>query len=195
LSAEGPAALSTRRLATEVGTSTMTIYTHFGSMGDLHAAVRREGFARIAQAVTARVATDDPVADLAGSALAYLDAALTEPELYRAMFTHRPPSGDDAGSGVFDLLVVRVGRCVEDGRFPDADPSKCAAWAGELWAAIHGLVALGLAGTVPDDQLRPLAADVVYRFAVGFGDDREAARRSVDSGADGRDLDGVGDGS
>jgi AcrR family transcriptional regulator len=31
----GPAALTTRRLAAEAGTSTMAIYTHFGSMSEL----------------------------------------------------------------------------------------------------------------------------------------------------------------
>jgi AcrR family transcriptional regulator len=181
LAAEGPAALSSRRLAGEVGTSTMTIYTHFGSMSELHSAVRREGFTRIASALETRVDTDDPVADLAASVLAYLDTALAEPELYRAMFNHRPPPGDDAGSRIFDLLVVRIRRCVDAGRFPGADPSRCPAWAGEVWAAVHGTVTLGLAGIIPDDQLRHLLADTLFRLAVGFGDEPGAARRSADA--------------
>jgi AcrR family transcriptional regulator len=181
LATEGPGALSTRRLAGAVGTSTMTIYTHFGSMSELHAAVRREGFARLALALEARADTDDAVADLVACGLAYLDAALAEPELYQAMFNHRPPQGDDAGSGVFDLLVVRTRRCVDRGRFPDADPSRCPTWAGEVWTAVHGTVTLGLAGIIPDDQLRHLLAGTLYRLAVGFGDYPDAAQRSVDA--------------
>ena len=48
LAADGPSALSTRRLATEVGASTMAVYTHFGSMDQVRQAVRQDGFARLA---------------------------------------------------------------------------------------------------------------------------------------------------
>ena len=48
LAEEGPAALTLRRVATEADTSTMSVYTHFGSMPDLAEAVVAEGFARLA---------------------------------------------------------------------------------------------------------------------------------------------------
>ena len=48
LAVDGPGALSTRRLATETGTSTMAVYTYFGSMDGLRRAIRAEGFARLA---------------------------------------------------------------------------------------------------------------------------------------------------
>lgn len=176
----GPAALSTRRLATEVGTSTMRIYTHFGSMTDLHAAVRREGFDRLAGALRAQADTGDPVTDLAAAALTYLRAALAAPELYRAMFNHRPPPGDDAGTDIFALLTDRVSRCLEAGRFPDADPARAAVWAGELWTALHGTVTLALSGILPAGQPGLLLADMIFRLAVGFGDGQVAARRSIE---------------
>ncbi|MGH8570384.1 MAG: helix-turn-helix domain-containing protein, partial [Gammaproteobacteria bacterium] len=46
LARDGPDALTTRRLASEVGTSTMALYTHFGGMDDLRRAVRLEWFER-----------------------------------------------------------------------------------------------------------------------------------------------------
>jgi AcrR family transcriptional regulator len=49
---EGREALTLRRLAAGVGTSTMAVYTHFGGMDDLRRAVRREGFARLASTST-----------------------------------------------------------------------------------------------------------------------------------------------
>ncbi|MFT4217283.1 MAG: TetR/AcrR family transcriptional regulator [Micropruina sp.] len=182
LGAGGPGELSTRRLAAEVGTSTMRIYTHFENMDDLHAAVRREGFARLAGAVRDAEGVDDPVAELAAGSLAYLDAATAEPELYRAMFNHRPPPGDDAGQQLFDLLAGVVRRCIEAGRFVDADlaPPACA---GEIWAGLHGMVTLALAGILAPDALRFLLTDNLFRLAVGFGDDPEAVRRSIDAAA------------
>lgn len=44
LAKEGAAGMSTRRLAAEVGVSTMALYTHFGGMDGLCREARREGF-------------------------------------------------------------------------------------------------------------------------------------------------------
>ncbi len=181
LAEEGPTALSTRRLATEVGTSTMAIYTHFGSMSELHAAVRREGFARLAAAMEQSTGADDPVAKLADGCAAYLRAAVGEPELYWAMFNHRPPTEDDAGGEVFAKLRQGVDDCVEAGRFSDPGPDGSFLWAGEIWAALHGLIVLTLARTVTDQTVRFMLADLLLRLCVGFGDDAAGARRSIDS--------------
>lgn len=183
LAAEGPAALSTRRLAAEVGTSTMTIYTHFGSMSDLHAAVRREGFFRLAAAVAAAAAAvvDDPVANLVAGCTAYLQVVVDEPELYWAMFNHRPPVGDDAGSDLFELLRHRLDECARQGRLLDSDPATRATWTGEIWAALHGVAVLALSGVVATDAVRFMSSDMLFRLLVGYGDDPVSARRSIDA--------------
>ena len=46
LAEEGRPAVTARRLATEAGTSTMAVYTHFGSMEELFVQMCQEGFAR-----------------------------------------------------------------------------------------------------------------------------------------------------
>ena len=138
LAAEGPGALSARRLAAEVGTSTMAIYTHFGGMTALHAAVRREGFSRLTAAFDGAATSVDPVTALAAGCLACLDAAAREPEAAWALFNHRPPEGDDAGAELFRILLRRVEDGVRSGRFPDAEQSRVGAWAGQVWAAMHG---------------------------------------------------------
>ena len=48
IATEGADGLTLRRVADEVGTSTMAVYTCFGGMPELRRAVRREGFARLA---------------------------------------------------------------------------------------------------------------------------------------------------
>lgn len=180
LAADGPGALSTRRLAAEVGTSTMAVYTHFGSMDQLHRAIRREGFARLAAKLDATARTEDPVADLAAAGLTYFSSGLADPELYRAMFTVRPPVGDDdAGDGIFQHMVGMVQRCIDAGRFHPAGSSLVRAWAGEIWTMQHGLVTLALTGILPAGQIEFLLTDMTYRLAVGYGDDPAAARRSA----------------
>ena len=97
------------------------------------------------------------------------------------MFTDRPPVGDDAGMAVFQRLTEMVSRCVDAGRFDSAEVSLIQAWAGELWTMSHGMVTLALTGLIPEEQVRFLLADMTYRLAVGYGDERAAARHSIDT--------------
>ena len=44
LEAGGPEAVQARKLAAEIGASTMAVYTHFGGMAELFEALIRDGF-------------------------------------------------------------------------------------------------------------------------------------------------------
>lgn len=183
LAAEGPRALSARRLAGEAGATTMAVYTHFGSMDEVRRAVREDGFSRLAASLDALAPTADPVADLASGALTYFANGLAHPELYRAMFVDRPPQGDDtAGEPTFQHLLAAITRCVDAGRFEQADAKTLPLWAAEIWTAQHGMVTLALSRILPADQVRYVLTDMIYRLFVGFGDDPDAARHSIERG-------------
>lgn len=179
----GSTALTTRALAAEAGTSTMAIYSRFGSLAEVHQAVRVDGFERLGHDLEAAGESGDPVADLAALAVSYYGFALDNAELYRAMFADRPPGGEDAGAGVFAQLAGVVDRCVADGRFVADDAAASTGWAAQVWVALHGMVVLALAGVQPGDRIRALLADMLYRLALGYGDDPQAARRSVALGS------------
>src|SRR5438132_1597400 len=85
ISEHGTGGMTIRTLASEVGTSTMAVYTHFGSMEELVREVRREGFARLAAFQASVRPTDDPVADVAAQGIAYYFNAIVNPALYRVM--------------------------------------------------------------------------------------------------------------
>lgn len=164
LAGEGPAALSTRRLAREVGTSTMAVYTHFGGLPELVRAVVREGFARLGQHLDAVPETDDPLADLAALGEAYRANALANPHLYAVMFGSASLGGYrlhddelDEGRYTFDVLVAATKRTIDAGIFRTGDPQDVAA---QLWAATHGFVMLELAGYF-DARREPDAVDKV----------------------------------
>src|SRR5471032_1987344 len=98
LHSEGPQALTTRRLADAVGTSTQAIYTLFGGKEGIVRAMYREGFDRLEQCL-ADVPDADAPAYLLGLGRAYRTAALRSPHYYDVMFG-RPvpefePSADD----------------------------------------------------------------------------------------------------
>src|ERR1700722_3869483 len=68
---EGRQGLTLRRLASEVGTSAVAIYTHFGGMDELRREARREVLARLRDELDTVKTTRDPVADLSMPGLAY----------------------------------------------------------------------------------------------------------------------------
>lgn len=187
LAAEGPSALTTRRLAAEAGTSTMAVYTRFGSLLDVHRAVRADGFARLEARLEALPDTEDPVADLVVAAMVYLDFALAEPHLYRAMTVDQPPPKEhatdpDPGAPVFTLLTRHVRRCLDAGRF-HGEPDLVTMWAAQLWTMQHGMATLALANTIAPDQIRAVLEDMAERLCLGYGDDPPQARRSVAAAA------------
>jgi AcrR family transcriptional regulator len=174
---EGREALTLRRLATEVGASTMAVYTHFGGMDELRREVRREGFARLAAHLAAVERTDDPVADLIVSGFAYYTNAVTNPNLYRAMFMDGPRDDKDSEIGLdtFETLVVLVARCIDEGRFDPAEPRDLAT---TIWAMAHGVISLELAGMLPDENAVQTLRSGARSLLLAFGDALPAIERS-----------------
>ena len=175
---QGAAGLTLRRLAREVGTSTMVVYTHFGGMDELRQEVRREGFSRLAEHLDAVVPSRDPVFDLGLLGWAYCRNALTNPNLYRVMFMEvTEPGGPVIGYDTFETLVKAVDRAAQAGRFT---PGNEVERARQVWALSHGTLALHLANLLTvEDVLETLWQGAVNLF-VGFGDEPRATRRSME---------------
>lgn len=151
LAAEGPAALSTRRVAGEAGVSTTAVYNLFGDKAGLVREMFLAGFERLAAAFAAVPRTGDPVADLLALGRAYRASALANPHLYELMFGRPVPQFQpDAETGAlirptFDTLVAAVARCVEEGAFAPAEPHDVAV---KINALAHGLCSLELRGAL-----------------------------------------------
>ncbi|OQO92543.1 hypothetical protein B1813_10190 [Saccharomonospora piscinae] len=195
LAAGGPEAVQARRVAAEVGASSMAVYTHFGGMPDLVDAVVREGFERLDRRLAAVSRSDDALCDAVTLGLAYRAEALENSQLYRLMFgitavsaSRRGQRTDLLGTGspteleegrrAFGHLVAAVERLAASGRGTVPEPSAAAA---QLWSAVHGYVLLEIAGFFGDEGhgveqvLLPLAVNL----AAGLGDDRAAAEESA----------------
>lgn len=153
LSTEGPAALSTRRVAQLAGVSTTAVYSLFGDKGGLVREMFLAGFARLADAFAKIPATEDPVVDLRALGRAYRENALTNPHLYELMFGRPVPEfrPDEAASAeirpTFDALVAAVDRCIDEGAFAPADPYEVAVGLNGL---VHGMCSLELRGALGD---------------------------------------------
>ena len=175
---EGAAGLTLRRLAREVGTSTMVVYTHFGGMDELRQEVRREGFGRLAEHLNGVVPSRDPVFDLGLLGWVYCRNALTNPNLYRVMFMEMTaPGGPVIGYDTFETLVKAVDRAAQAGRFT---PGNEVERARQVWALSHGTLALHLANLLTvDEVLETLWQGAVHLF-IGFGDEPRTTRRSME---------------
>ena len=154
LDTEGPAALTTRRLAKELGVSTMAVYTYFGGMPELVKAVVQDAFDRFATYLGEVRPTDDPGADLAAIALAYRRFAQQNPHRYAVMFGGLPGTlavdhrEIDTSSSTFGVLVDATRRVIDAGFFRPGDPTHVAT---QLWTMVHGFVHLELSGLLPGD--------------------------------------------
>jgi AcrR family transcriptional regulator len=181
---EGPAGLSTRRLAAEAGTSTMAVYTYFGSMSELVREIVHDGFARLEQLFSLVEPTDDPVADMVLLGRAYRHNAVTNRHIFGVMFGGSSLGGfalteEDRQYGRYTLTSVTecAVRCIEAGRFRRDDPGLVA---HQMWLAVHGTVCLELGAYLiaPYDADRCFESQITG-LMIGAGDQPETANKSV----------------
>lgn len=140
----GAAGMSLRAVAKAAETTTAAVYTLFGNRDALVEAVVAEGFRRFAAHLAAARQTPDARGDLLALGMAYRANALENPHFYRVMFT--PASGiapDSRAEPTFGVLADAVARAT------GASPTEAEASAFRLWAYVHGLVTLELAGLLP----------------------------------------------
>lgn len=183
LESDGPHALKARRLAAEIGASTMAIYTHFGGMPGLIDALVREGLSRFAAHVRARPAIDDPLANLFAGGLAFGEFALANPQLYRLMFGLGDGSAPKArvtwqmeeGVDAFSVLLGSVERVIEAGEFRPQDPREAAV---QVLSVTHGYLMLLIGGFV-EHELETALEPMSINLMVGLGADREKAERAL----------------
>jgi AcrR family transcriptional regulator len=196
LNQDGPDGLQTRKIASAAGTSTMAVYTYFGGMSGLIAAIAEDGLRQFDAAMT-MPATADPVADLIATGIAYRRYAIERPHMYRLMFGSTSAHGINAPA--HDVLtlslaeindqypsfahVVRgVHRSMQAGRIAGSstDDATVVAVAAQFWASLHGFVMLELAGYygVKGSAVGPVLAALTTNLLIALGDSPELARAS-----------------
>jgi AcrR family transcriptional regulator len=123
------------------------LYLHFTDKDELLTAVINAGYSELRAFLRdAAAAGSDPVERLRAYALAYLDFAAQRPGIYRVLFMTKlregvpmpepgGTTGQDEGVDTFNDLLALVAACLPEA----ADAFTRAA---ELWAGLHGYVAL-----------------------------------------------------
>jgi AcrR family transcriptional regulator len=147
---EGLKGVSMRKVAQALGCSPMTAYRYYADHGELIADLRTEAFRKFAdeqQQTFVRYQTArEKIVSLVRN---YVEFALREPDAYRLMFFVEPTQANyeatalrRESSRAFSYLLHSVEDGFSDGLFVGDSLTK----ATLLWAQLHGLVALYLAG-------------------------------------------------
>jgi AcrR family transcriptional regulator len=149
---EGPAAVTMRRLATELGCGTMTLYGYFDNKEEIITAVRTRGMHALSEALENALDTKGDGRERSRSVRdAYIDFARTNTATYRLMFEYpetdrNDPAYRQAHARMWRRIAADMQVMIDEG-FIDADP---AILGHQVWAALHGAVMLEIAGLLPD---------------------------------------------
>ncbi|CAM9710152.1 unnamed protein product, partial [Phaeothamnion confervicola] len=147
LAAEGPSALTVRRIAADAGVSTMNVYSRFGGKDGVIEHLFVAGFTELGAGMDAADETNDPVADLRRCGIAYRTFALANATTYSIMFDRPVPdfvpsdAALEVAGATLGKLAARIQRVMDAGMFAAADPLQTAA---VVWATCHGVVSLEL---------------------------------------------------
>lgn len=150
LEAEGPEAVSMRRVADSVGITPMAIYHHFSNREALLDSVTNQQFATFLSYIEKRPMRGSPETQLISAMEAYIDYAFDRPRIFDYVFAQRRPGArrypDDfraRRSPTLNPIADVVRAAMQTGQVKKDDVWEVAL---ELWALTHGYVALYRAG-------------------------------------------------
>ncbi len=154
-STEGWQAVTIRKIAGLIEYSPPVIYEYFGSKDEILLELMRMGYAQQLETIEAAGrAASGPEETLLGIARAWMDFAIESPDLYQVMYglggvsfpvTELRQEGEKIGDAV-GKVVGEILR--KNGGEMDDVGGKVVL----LWSAMHGLVALTMAGRIPGGQ-------------------------------------------
>ncbi len=145
--------ITMRRVAAEVGITATALYRHFESKEALIAEIVDDGFRVFKSYQDSALAGASPAERLRLGGAAYLRFALEQTEIYSTIFVRRPTLArrrpDARKAETFRFLVDRVEECLEAGILAPGDAEQIAL---TIWAHVHGLISLRIAGAIRDDE-------------------------------------------
>ena len=149
MAGEGAHALSMRRLAADVGFSTMVLYNFFRNKEEIISALYLRGFEELGEEMSSVRRFSDAQRHIEALGHAYRRFALRQPTCYQLMFgtplkEFSPDEEElDKSCESLDVLTAAVVEGVEQGIFIDLPVEMIVL---QLWSAVHGLVSLELRG-------------------------------------------------
>ena len=154
LSEHGAEGLRVRDIAAASDCSTMGVYSHFGGKNGLVEAIFIDGFERFHDALRSKMGGPEKTR-MRRVARAYRNWALVNKGSYEVMFAGAVPGFEPSDEAMatalrsFQIMIEVVEAEQAAGRIGNADTHHVA---HTLWALVHGMVMIELAGMAPQEQ-------------------------------------------
>jgi AcrR family transcriptional regulator len=174
LEKEGENAVSMRRVAQAVGITPMAIYHHFPNREALLNFVVDREFAKFADSIQARPVRGSHESRLLSSMDSYMDYAFRQPRIFHYVFSQPRPNArrypEDfraQRSPTLNLIADTVAAAMDAGYLRRDDIWEVAF---ELWAHVHGYIALYHGGRIAlsETEFRALVRRSLRRLIYGF---------------------------
>ena len=174
LEAEGPGAVSMRRVADSVGITPMAIYHHFPNREELLNTITNQQFATFLSYIEKRPMRGSPEAQLISAMEAYIDYAFDRPRIFDYVFSQPRPGArrypDDfrvRRSPTLTPIADAVNGAMRAGLLRKDDVWEVAL---ELWAVTYGYVTLHRAGrfNLSEKEFRALVRRALRRLIHGL---------------------------
>ncbi|WP_158882990.1 TetR/AcrR family transcriptional regulator [Rhodanobacter sp. L36] len=148
---QGPAAVTMRRIAGELGCGTMTPYRFFASKEEIITAVRTRGLHRFSLALEQALQTPGDARQRSRNVRdAYVAFARSNSATYRLMFEYPETNRNDPAYRVAHARMLKtVAEHVEVLIAEGAVEADAPILGHQIWAALHGAVMLEIAGLLP----------------------------------------------
>ncbi len=154
---KGTDGLSLRAVAARVGVSQAAPYSHFASKKDLLRAISASGFAELADNMISSVTVEtNPKQTLLNYGVAYVEFAISNPDIYRLMFARIDPNARsdhhheiDTQSDILNKEATRAYRMLFDLYQPQCRNNDQATILSKgAWGLVHGLASLITEGLI-----------------------------------------------
>jgi AcrR family transcriptional regulator len=150
-----------RAVAAEAGITATAIYRHYPDKAALARALVEEARRRLGGYLVDGISGRDSLERVWSCAGSYVRFVTDYPQLYRLLFmdpldptlpdVHEMQAGGEAAP--FRFVVDRIREAMADGHLADGDPGRVGL---SVWAHLHGICTLALAGRVPAGDLQAL---------------------------------------
>lgn len=174
LEAEGPQAVSMRRIAKAVGITPMAIYHHFSDRDSLLTYVTDREFAKLLGYIEAHPLRGGAEPRLVAVMEGYVDYAFARPRVFDYVFSHPRPGARRfpkdfraRRSPTLNPVADAIAAAMQEGFLKKDDVWEIAF---ALWAHVHGYVMLYRAGRIglSDKRFRDLLHRSIRRFLRGL---------------------------
>ena len=148
---EGPAAVTMRRIAAELGCGTMTPYRYFANKEQIITAIRTRGLHRFSEALEQALHSPGDARTRSRAVRdAYIAFARSNTATYRLMFEYPETNRDEpAYREAHARMLKTVAEHVEVLIAEGAVAADAPILGHQIWAALHGAVMLEIAGLLP----------------------------------------------